>query len=301
MYDILCKADDNAPTLSHQTTVFMMSHPLQAWQHSPYIRHCNHCTYVITPSPLTSHPLLYDNTPTFCVTSYELYITSYPILMSSHYCTYGLTAPNMKPHSVWGQHIHLTCDITDTICLLTHTVYITPHPHFLWHHTSCKCGIVCSIQDITSSLFDLKPPFLGYHTHYIRNCVHCICVITPTLLMISQPLYVWYHIQYMWDILPLYLWHHTHPVFWLHHTRHMYDIICPTEDVTSTLSHQATIFMTSHTLQSLHHTPCIRHHTNCIFVITTSPLISHPLLYDITPTYCVISYALYITWYPLLM
>ena len=63
------------------------------------------------------------------------------------------------------------------------------------------CGIVCIIQDITSSLFDLKPAFWGHHTHYIRHRVHCICVITPTLSMISQPLYVWYHIQYMWDIL----------------------------------------------------------------------------------------------------
>ena len=106
---------------------------------------------------------------------------------------------------------------------------------------------------------------------------------------------------------PLYLWHHTHyvwkhnPMSWLHHTRHMYDIICATKDVTSTPSHQVTIFMTSHPLQAWHHSPCIRHRTNCIFVITTSPLISHPLLNDITPTICVTSYALYITSYPLLM
>ena len=92
MYDILCTADDNAPTLSHQTTAFMMSHPLQAGQHSPCIRHNTHYIYVITPSPLTSHTLLYDIKPTFCVTSYELYITSHPILMSSHYSTYDITA-----------------------------------------------------------------------------------------------------------------------------------------------------------------------------------------------------------------
>ena len=105
---------------------------------------------------------------------------------------------------------------------------------------------------------------------------------------------------------PIYLWHHTHyvwqhnPMCWLHHTLHMYDIICATEDVTSTLSDQVTIFMTSHPLQAWHYSPCIRHLTNCIVVITTSPLISHPLLYDITPTISVTSYALYITSYPLL-
>ena len=74
MYDILCAADDNAPALSHETTVFMMSHPLQAWQHSPCIRHRTHCLYVIRPSTLTSHSLLCDITLTFWVTSYEQYI-----------------------------------------------------------------------------------------------------------------------------------------------------------------------------------------------------------------------------------
>ena len=63
------------------------------------------------------------------------------------------------------------------------------------------CGVICIIQDIRSSLFDLKPPFWGHHTHYIRHRVHCICIITPTLSMISQPQYVWYHIHYMWNIL----------------------------------------------------------------------------------------------------
>ena len=129
------------------------------------------------------------------------------------------------------------------------------------------CGIFCIIQDITASLCDLKPLFWGHHTHYIRHVVHCICVITPTLLRISQPLYVWYHIQYMWDILstilmtsfPLcmtsqpwvmitphlaYVWHH------LHYRRcHIHSI---------TLSHNlydfiSTSGMTSHPLYQTSH------------------------------------------------
>ena len=35
MFDILCTADDIAPTLSQQTTLFMISHPLHASQHTP--------------------------------------------------------------------------------------------------------------------------------------------------------------------------------------------------------------------------------------------------------------------------
>ena len=166
---------------------------------------------------------------------------------------------------------------------------------------------MCIIQDITSSLFDLKPPFWGYNTHYIRHRVHCICVITPTLSMISQPLYIWYCIQYRWDILstifmtsyPLcmtsqpcvlitpnsaYVWHHLS-----YRRRHIHSI---------TLSHNLYYFtstsgMTSHTLYHTSHQLCLCHHT--------SPLMSHPLLYDITPTICVTSYALYITSYALLL
>ena len=104
-----------------------------------------------------------------------------------------------KRHPVCGQHIHLICDITAIIWIITTTVERTSHPLFLWHQTRHMCGIICIIQDITSSLFDLKPPFWGHHTHYIRHRVHCICVITPTLSMISQPLYVWFHFKYMGD------------------------------------------------------------------------------------------------------
>ena len=51
------------------------------------------------------------------------------------------------------------------------------------------CSIVCTIQDITSSLYDLKPPCLYHHTHYIGHRVHCICVITSSVLMISHQMY----------------------------------------------------------------------------------------------------------------
>ena len=65
----------------------------------PCIRHCNHCICVITTYPLISHPLLNDITPTFCVTSYALYRTSHPIIMSSLYCTYDITTYNYETTS----------------------------------------------------------------------------------------------------------------------------------------------------------------------------------------------------------
>ena len=167
MYDILCTADDNAPTLSHQTTVYMMSHSLQAWQHSPCIRHRTHCIYVITPSPLTSHPLLYDITPTFCVTSYSLYITSHPILLSSHYCTYDITA------SIYG---------TTSSMRATYTLNMWHHSHYLCHHTHC-------IDHITPTLLMTShSPYVWHCLHYTR---HHSLTFWPqtTILRTSHPLY----------------------------------------------------------------------------------------------------------------
>ena len=192
----------------------------------------------------------------------------------------GLSYPLYRQH-----HTHSFYDITLAICVASCALYKTSHPHFLTsnHH----------FEDITPTVLDSVS----------------IVSVSP------HQLYRWYHSHYMYDIAysigetfcPQYLWHcinyvwHQNPVCWLCHTRPMYDIICATEEVRSTLSNQATIFMISHLLQAWHHTPCITHCKNSIFVITTSPLISHPHLYDITPTICVTSYALYITSYPQLM
>ena len=154
------------------------------------------------------------------------------------------------------------------------------------------CSIVCIIQDITASLFTSK--------HHFEDITPTILDIVSTVSVSSQQLYRWYPSHYMYDITSsicetfclLYLWHDTHyvwqrnPVCWLHHTRHTYDIFCSTEDVTSTLSHQATIFMTSRPLRAWHHTPCIRHHTNCI-------LSSQPLHWYYTH-FCMTSHALYV-------
>ena len=54
---ILCTADDIASTLSHQATLFMMSHPLHASHHTPVSD--------IAPLYLCHHNLSTDITPTF--------------------------------------------------------------------------------------------------------------------------------------------------------------------------------------------------------------------------------------------
>ena len=206
----------------------------------------------------------------------------------------------MKPHPVWGQHIHLTCDITATIWVITLSVQTTSHPLFLWHHTWNICGIVCIIQDITASLFDLKSPFRGYHTHYIRYRVHCICVITPTLSMISQLLYIRYHIQYMWAILS--------NIFMTSYT-----LCMTTQPCVLITPHSAYVW--DHLHYGRHHIHSITRNHNLYDFTSTSGMTSHPLcqtshhLYlchhnlctDITPAFvwphtyfCMTSHPLYV-------
>ena len=97
----------------------------------PLYQKSTHCSYVITSSPLTSHPLLYDITPSLFVTSYELYITSNPILMSSHYCTYDITVSIYETTSSMRE---------------IYTLNMLHHSHYLCHHTHC-------IDNITPTLF----------------------------------------------------------------------------------------------------------------------------------------------------
>ena len=167
MYNILCTVEDNAPILSHQITVFMISRPLQAGQHSPWFRHHTHSIYVIIPSPLTSHALLKDITPTFCVTSYELNITSHAILMSSHYSTYDIAA------SIYE---------TTSRMRATYTLNMWYHRYYLCHHTHC-------IDNITPTLcLTSHSPYMRHRLHYTR---HHSLTFSPqtTILRTSHPLY----------------------------------------------------------------------------------------------------------------
>ena len=146
------------------------------------------------------------------------------------------------------------------------------------------CVIACTIQDIICSLYELRPPYLCHHTHYIWHRVHIICVITSTLLMLSHQLYLRDLIHYIW-------WHRiycikqhihyicnitatvsvSHPLFPWYHTLCMYDIT-------------TTISLTSYTLHKVSH----------LHFMT-----SHHIIYDITCSVLVTSLTVYLTFYPL--
>ena len=204
MYDFIFPPEDIISIQSQHAKIFMTSHPLQAWHHAPCIRHHTNCIFVITTSPLKSHPLLYDITTTICVTSYALYISSYPLLMSSHFSSYDSTTLTYETTSSMQfkiYSIHVTSH--SLICVTTPTALIESHPNFVWHHTRHRYSNFCTTETITSSLYEIKPHFLWYHTHYIWQRIDSISVTTSTLLMIS-------HQMYLWDLI-LYIWrHHIH-------------------------------------------------------------------------------------------
>ena len=168
-------------------------------------------------------------------------------------------------HNMW-HHSHSLSHHTHCIGNIKPTLFMTSYLPYVWHRVHYTRHHILN--------FDLKPPCWGHNTHYIRHRVHCICVITPTLSMISQPLYVWYHIQYMWDILstlfmisyPLcmtsqpcvliiphsaYVWHH------LHYRRCHIHSITPSHNL---YDFKSTSGMTSHSLNQTSHQLYLCHH-----------------------------------------
>ena len=140
------------------------------------------------------------------------------------------------------------------------------------------CGMFCTIQDIMSSLYDIKPPFLWNHTHYIWHRIYCICVITPTALVISHQLNFWDLIRYSsqhhihcirndtqcMTSQPLLSWHQISYIS--HHLQDLWHIVPYSGDITETMLWiHVNIFNIKHMV--------LRQYTN-IYVITTSVCVS---------------------------
>ena len=141
---------------------------------------------------------------------------------------------HMKPHPV--------CSSKYTLSLWHHILYsVSSHPLFLWHHTRHRYSIFCTIEDITSSLYEIKAPFLWHHTHYILHCIDAISVTTSTLLKISHQLY-------LWDIILYICRHHIHCI--QQHIHYIFSITAtvPVSHPQSFYDITPFVYMTLHTL-----------------------------------------------------
>ena len=133
-------------------------------------------------------------------------------------------------------------------------LYMTSHPLFRTSH---------------HFMYDIKSTICP-QVHCICPHVHCISVITPNLSMTSQPLYGWYHIQFICDIIS--------------------PIVMKSYPLSMTSQHS--LLMTPHSAYVWHPWHCRwnRMHSltpnHSIYDVTsTSGMISHPLYQILHPLY----------------
>ena len=140
------------------------------------------------------------------------------VLYSSHH-----------PHYIWNG-LYLICVITTTLLLVSDQLYV-------WHHNHFTFAILCTLHNVTSTLYDFTPLYLSHYIHCIHDITHPIYDIThmaiETLYLLSDQLYLTLH--------PLYLCHQTHisviphPLSICHHTHYTCDIVFSIHAITTNI------------------------------------------------------------------
>ena len=127
-------------------------------------------------------------TLSFCVTSYALYTTSQPIIVSSLYCTYDITTSIYESTFSMSCNIYTTHETSQPLTVSSHTLYRQYHMH--------------SWYDITLAIYVALFPLCKTSDPHFTTSNHRIYVITATIFdnlstvsVSSHPLYWWYHIN----------------------------------------------------------------------------------------------------------
>ena len=244
----------NQTHLTNDITAYvcMKPHPLHAWtigtlhditstlaENTPLILcHDTNSVYNIIC-------IIYDFTHTVCMTNTALYLTwntfkltSLPFHMSSH--------PPFWRHHTYSVRYHrwhmyaIIWVIQDMISTLYDNLY------YLWHHIYYIHSITHIIYDISSTLYDVtftmcltSSMTLSMASNTICFCyIHLIwhqaqCYDHKIIVCLPRH-YAWHYTQCIFDI------KHNITIFWkevnvCHHSLYMYDTICTTYDITSTL------------------------------------------------------------------
>ena len=155
----------------------------------------------------------------------------------------------------------------------------------------------------------MESPFLWHHTHCIWHCIHCNCVITSTVLMISHQLYLWASSSIYDDIISV-IYNITFIIFvasqtlYLSHHTHSFDVIttfvCMTShpylyNIIYTIKASHAHFMTSHHI--IYDFTCTVLMTSLLLYLTVHPLyLCHHnySIYDLWQTVCMTSHPLYV-------
>ena len=150
----------------------MTSHPLYSCHHTQDTCHCIFCSSTITYSVLTIPHLLYMWHETHYMHDipgilYDITLTLYDITILYSWC-----------------HIHSIHDSTPTLYDITYSILAKSELLYVWQDTLYVYGTLLCIYDISHCLS------MRIH-HGIWHHTHSICVITPTWLTISDPMYLW--------------------------------------------------------------------------------------------------------------
>ena len=196
MFDILCTADDIASTLSHQTMLFMMSHPLHASHHTPISGiaptvsfssqplHWYHTHFWMTKHPPSVwHPMPYieHHIHSLCHHSTVL-MTSQPLYMKTHPVCRATYALHMRHHSEY------LCPHTDCIDRITCILGMTSHSPYMWHRFHYAGHHILNLWLQTTVFMSSQPLYLTSCPMYLCHHIHSIDDITPTVLLRSHPL-----------------------------------------------------------------------------------------------------------------
>ena len=165
------------------------------------------------------------------MTTQALYLTWYPFYLPSH-------PQYMSSHQLCGRH---------------HTKYVR---HHRWH----RYAIICTIQDIISTLYDSNPYYLWHHMHCIHDITCTIYDMSSTVSDITFSLCVTAHNACFYDI--------THSIFM---TNLLY------------MASNTVLWQYNHCVLHSHyawyHTQWLCHHIQCINFIKPSVCMPSPPLY----------------------
>ena len=169
--------------LWHEATIFMTSHPLCLTSYPLYKCNHIHCIDDITPTEfLRSHPL-------YMTTSYPLRMTSQLLNGCHHTHSFNDITPfvcrtwhalSVKCHTHSIKHyVHILWH-HNTLFMTSHALYSWHHPQYIWngiqricvitttplmdsdqlyvwHHTRFTYAIICTLHNISSTLYDFTP------------------------------------------------------------------------------------------------------------------------------------------------
>ena len=130
---------------------------------------------------ITRSDNLYDFTSTSGMTSHTLYLTTHQLYLCHHNVSKDIT-----PTFYY---------IIPTICVTSYALYITSYPILMSSHYSTYDSTNLTYETTSSMQFKI-------YTIPVTS-QSLVCVITPTVLRASHPLFVWHHTRHRYSFFAL--------------------------------------------------------------------------------------------------